>query len=120
MEFLLHYQINLIFAYKKAIYDRKSTIRGSYKKHYRQESTSKYLKERKNLSINSLKSEKSSSLGKMTIYRIVFYIHDYVSIFDPGHVSNITEIESQYSTEFHTLLVLGYNLTMKHGLLFEL
>ena len=42
---------------------------------------------------------------------------DYDSTFDPSNVSTITEINSQNSEEFHTLLVLGYNLTMKHGFL---
>jgi len=45
---------------------------------------------------------------------------DYDSTFDPSNVSTIMEINSQNSEEFHTLLVLGYNLTMKHGFLFEL
>jgi hypothetical protein len=45
---------------------------------------------------------------------------DYDSIFDPGHVSNIKVMQSQNSEEFHSLLVLGFNLTMRHGFLFEL
>jgi len=45
---------------------------------------------------------------------------DYDSTFDPSHVSTITEINSQNSEEFHTLLVLGYNLTMKHGFFLKL
>jgi hypothetical protein len=51
----------------------------------------------------------------MTICRIVFYISDYDSIFDPGHVSGNRDILSQNSGEIHKLLVLGFNLTMKHG-----
>jgi len=44
---------------------------------------------------------------------------DYDSTFDPSHVSTITEINSQNSEEFHTLLVLGYNLKVKHGFLLK-
>jgi hypothetical protein len=55
----------------------------------------------------------------MTICRIVFYISDYDSIFDPGHVSGNRDILSQNSGEIHTLLVLGFNLTMKHGFLLK-
>jgi len=56
-------------------------------------------------------------MGKLTIYRIVFYKSEYDSIFDSGHVSYIKVVLSQQSAESQKLLVLGFNLTMKHGFL---